>query len=770
MLRRGLLSVLVALPLLALPASPALAQTVSCAGVAPWNATTVYNAGDRMVHQGKLYQANTQIWNTPPDYCPSCGWYTLLGTCGTGGDTTGPSIPTGLNSPSRTSTSVSLAWNASTDNPGGSGVAGYDVYRGGALAGSPTGTSFTVTGLGPNTTYSFTVRARDNAGNASAQGAALSVTTNPAAGCSTLPSVPTGLGSPSQTSSTVSLAWNASTPGANCTVQYRVFRDGTQATQVSATSATIGGLAANTTYSFTVAAVNQFGSSAQGPSLPVRTLGGGSCTAPQYVAGTAYTAGQQVQNVGQLYRCDVAGWCSSSAAWAYAPGTGMHWRDAWTHLGPCGGGGSPPAVALTAPANNSSFPVGTNVQVSANASDSDGTVVRVEFFADGLKFAEDTSSPYSAAWSGGGAGAHSLTARATDNASNTTTSAAVNVTLTCTGTCTQLPRRLLIGYWHNFDNGSGFIKLRDVSPDWDFVNIAFGEPVGGSTSTIGFTPFNGTTAAEMQSDVAILHGRGKKVLLSIGGANGHVVLPTAAARTAFVNSVGAIVQQYGLDGIDIDFEGTSVSLNAGDTDFANSTTPSIVNLIGAIRDLRSRFGPSFILTMAPETFFVQVGHQFYGPNNGGDARTGAYLPVIHGVRDILTVLHVQDYNSGPVTALDGQLYNMGNADFHVAMTEMLMTGFPVANTGRFFPGLRQDQVAIGLPANGNAGNGFTPVAEVHRALNYLIKGQPFGGRYVLRNASGHPNLRGLMSWSINWDRFANFDFSRNHRVYLNALP
>jgi chitinase len=202
----------------------------------------------------------------------------------------------------------------------------------------------------------------------------------------------------------------------------------------------------------------------------------------------------------------------------------------------------------------------------------------------------------------------------------------------------------------------------------------------------------------------------------------------------------------------------------------NPTTPVIVNLIAALRQIRSNIGANFVLTMAPETFFVQVGYQFYGGTSMGDSRTGAYLPVIHGVRDILTLLHVQNYNSGSVVALDNQVYGMGNADFHVAMTEMLMTGFPVANTGRVFPGLRPDQVAFGVPANVNAGNGFTPVAEVQKALNYLILGQSFGGRYVLRNRSGYSGLRGLMSWSVNWDRFAGFDFTRNHRQYLNSLP
>jgi chitinase len=271
-MRRNRWPALLGFAVFSLGASPARAQTVDCTGVPAYNASTVYNPGQRAVYNGKLYEALVPIWNAPPDYCPSCGWWRLLGTCGTGGaDTTPPSVPTGLSSPSKTSTSVSLAWNVSTDNQGGSGLAGYDVYRGGSLAGSPTATSFTVTGLSPNTTYAFTVRARDNAGNASAQSAALTVTTNAPASCNTLPSVPTGLNAFSKTDTSISLAWNASAPGANCAVQYRVFRNGSQAAQTASTSHTVGGLSPNTTHSFTVGAINEFGSSAQSGAISVTT-------------------------------------------------------------------------------------------------------------------------------------------------------------------------------------------------------------------------------------------------------------------------------------------------------------------------------------------------------------------------------------------------------------------------------------------------------------------------------------------------------------------
>lgn len=93
---------------------------------------------------------------------------------GGGSDTSPPSVPTGLRSTGVTSSSVSLAWTASTDNVG---VTGYDVYRGTTRVSTVTGTSATVGGLAATTTYSFSVAARDAAGNVSARSAALSVTT-----------------------------------------------------------------------------------------------------------------------------------------------------------------------------------------------------------------------------------------------------------------------------------------------------------------------------------------------------------------------------------------------------------------------------------------------------------------------------------------------------------------------------------------------------------------------------------------------------------------
>lgn len=95
---------------------------------------------------------------------------------GGGSDTQAPTAPGSLRSTGKTSSSVSLAWNASTDNVG---VTSYDIYSGANQVLSVSGTSATVSGLSPSTAHTFTVRARDAAGNVSPASNSVSVTTDP---------------------------------------------------------------------------------------------------------------------------------------------------------------------------------------------------------------------------------------------------------------------------------------------------------------------------------------------------------------------------------------------------------------------------------------------------------------------------------------------------------------------------------------------------------------------------------------------------------------
>jgi len=95
---------------------------------------------------------------------------------------------------------------------------------------------------------------------------------------------------------------------------------------------------------------------------------------------------------------------------------------------------SPPLVSLTSPANNASYNQGSSITISANATDANGTISKVEFFAGSTKLGEDLTSPYSFTWNGAGPGNHSITAKATDNEGASTTSGAVSVSVNVANT------------------------------------------------------------------------------------------------------------------------------------------------------------------------------------------------------------------------------------------------------------------------------------------------------------------------------------------------
>ncbi|MEV4120298.1 CARDB domain-containing protein [Micromonospora sp. NPDC049645] len=146
----------------------------------------------------------------------------VYGSGGTTPDTTAPSAPSNL-SYTQSGTTISLNWVASTDNAGGSGVAGYDIYRNGAFLQSIGNvTSFNDTQ--PSTaTVSYHVRARDVAGNVSGNS---NTVTRTGSGDTTAPSVP-GTLSYSTSGSTITLTWGASTDsGGSGLAGYNVYRGG----------------------------------------------------------------------------------------------------------------------------------------------------------------------------------------------------------------------------------------------------------------------------------------------------------------------------------------------------------------------------------------------------------------------------------------------------------------------------------------------------------------------------------------------------------------
>jgi chitinase len=142
------------------------------------------------------------------------------------------------------------------------------------------------------------------------------------------------------------------------------------------------------------------------------------------------------------------------------------------------------------------------------------------------------------------------------------------------------------------------------------------------------------------------------------------------------------------------------------------------------------------------------------------------LPLLWGVRDILSFVDVQDYNTPPLQGLDGEIYQLGSVNYDAAMTELMLHGFPVSGrAGDFFPPVDANKVAVGFLV------GTATPKLVSGAMQYLITGKaPKGVTYRLRQFGGYPTMIGAMFWTIDADRNENFAFSNVIGPQLHGYP
>ena len=190
------------------------------------------------------------------------------------GDTTPPSVPSGLAVTGATGSTISLRWTASTDN---TGVAGYGLYRDNAAAGSVSVTSATFSGLACGRSYDLAVDAYDASGNRSTRGSVVSST----APCpdTTPPSVPSGLTQAGVTQSTVGLTWTASSDNVGV-AGYGIYLAGVRIDSTSSPGYTFASLSCGTTYNAGVDAYDAAGSRSAVATLFVATAACSGDTQP----------------------------------------------------------------------------------------------------------------------------------------------------------------------------------------------------------------------------------------------------------------------------------------------------------------------------------------------------------------------------------------------------------------------------------------------------------------------------------------------------------
>ncbi len=324
-----------------------------------------------------------------------------------------------------------------------------------------------------------------------------------------------------------------------------------------------------------------------------------------------------------------------------------------------------------------------------------------------------------------------------------------------------LPKNVLVGYWHNWDNVQApLLAPEKLHPAYNVINIAFAVPRAGTDYDMYFHPLV-IKKDDFKQRIKQMQSDGKKVLISLGGGNSRVTLDSAMEKEVFVQSVLKILIDYEFDGLDIDLESSSIALTGGT--IKNPVDSCVILLTQAIREIMAEYRLTFkrkaILTFAPETAYVHGGQSGFG------GVWGAYLPILDALRDSIDLLQVQLYNSGSMYGLDWNVYEQATPDFVVAMIEKIILGFKTS--GGFFDGFPPEKIAIGLPAcNLASANGYLEVDSVALAVNYLLgKTKEPAATYKLKTAGGYPNLRGMMTWSVNWDATdscaTSYEFAQN---------
>ncbi|MFD3930353.1 chitinase [Streptomyces sp. NPDC058614] len=447
---------------------------------------------------------------------------------------------------------------------------------------------------------------------------------------------------------------------------------------------------------------------------------------------------------------DVSTWTPDSTAWkqlttTFTTGSSTSSVTVYTHgwygqaayyaddlsvFGPDGGGGSDPAPTIPA------APAG--LAVSSTSSSSVSLAWNTVSGATGYNVYQGSTKVQSV--TGTSATVSSLAAStsytfqvtATNSAGESAKSAAVTGTTTATGGGGgTLPKHAVTGYWQNFNNGATVQRISAVQSQYDIIAVSFAD----ATTTPGAVTFNldsaglgGYTVDQFKADIAAKKAAGKKVIISIGGQNGTVTINDSTSATNFANSVYSLMTTYGFDGVDIDLEN---GLNA-------------TYMTQALRSLAGKAGSSLIITMAPQTIDMQ-------------STSNAYFQTALNIKDILTVVNMQYYNSGSMLGCDGKVYSQGSVDFLTALACIQLEG-----------GLAPSQVGLGLPAStSGAGSGYVSPTIVNNALDCLAKGTSCG---TFKPSRTYPDLRGAMTWSTNWDATAGNAWSNAVGPHVHALP
>lgn len=299
----------------------------------------------------------------------------------------------------------------------------------------------------------------------------------------------------------------------------------------------------------------------------------------------------------------------------------------------------------------------------------------------------------------------------------------------------KLNNKIVMGFWHNWasTDGQGYrggrfteMQLTDIPVEYNYIAVAFMRVEPGSNDHIpDFKPYN-ATIEEFKHQIDVLHSQGRKVLLSLGGADAQIELESSD-ETAFIDRVIQLTDRYGFDGIDIDLEQAAITAAKN-----QEVIPAALKLVKAHY---RQAGKNFIISMAPEFPYLTEGREY-----------NAYIHALDGEYDFIAPQFYNQGGDGVFVEGLGWIAQNNDAmktDFLYYLTESLVTGT------RGFIRIPADKFIIGLPTNNDAA-----------ATGYVINKQNLIDAMERLEEEGH-SLAGIMTWSVNWDG----GFDENEQPY-----
>lgn len=301
---------------------------------------------------------------------------------------------------------------------------------------------------------------------------------------------------------------------------------------------------------------------------------------------------------------------------------------------------------------------------------------------------------------------------------------------------------VVVGYWHNWCDGAGYkggnapcVTLEAVNPMYNVVNVSFMkvfDVAEGRIPTFRLDPTIGLSEQEFTNQIGELNKQGRSVLIALGGADAHVELKKGDEQ-AFAEEIIRLTDVYGFDGLDIDLEQAAVTAADNQT-----VIPAALRIV---KDHYKAQGKNFLITMAPEFPYLTSG--------------GKYVPYIESLEGYYDWINPQFYNQGGDGIwVEGVGWIAQNND---ALKEEFIyyISDSLANGTRGFHKIPSSKLVFGIPSSIDAA-----------ATGYVQDPQDLYDAFERLNKQGQP-LRGVMTWSVNWDMGTNASGQAYSETFIN---